>query len=134
MFFRKRAKETGTPASGPSRLSARSDAPPSPTLIGRNTRFRGEIRGRGPVVIRGQVQGTVGIDESLAVEPGGVLDAETRASDALIEGSVQGDLQVAGTLSVRSTGVVEGTIRARRLRVEEGAFLKGTVIRSEPVA
>jgi len=132
MFFRKRAKETGTPASGPLRLSVRSDTPPSPTLIGRNTRFRGQIRGKGPVVIRGQVQGTVGIDESLAVEPGGVLDAETWASDVVIGGSVQGDLRVAGTLAVRSTGAVEGKIRARRLRVEEGAFLKGTVTRGEP--
>ena len=83
------------------------------------------------MVIRGQVQGTVGIDESLAVELGGVLVAETRSSDALIEGSVQGDLRVAGTLAVRSTGAVEGKIRARRLRVEEGAFLKGTITRGE---
>jgi cytoskeletal protein CcmA (bactofilin family) len=131
MFFRKRPKETGTHTPGPLRLSVRSDTPPCPTLIGRNTRFRGQIRGRGPVVIRGEVQGMVGIDESFTVEPGGVVDADIRASDVLIGGSVQGDLRAEGTLTVRSTGAVEGKIRARRLRVEEGALLNGAVSRGE---
>ena len=83
------------------------------------------------MVIRGEVQGTVGIGETLTVEPGGVLDAEIRASDVLVEGSVLGDLRAAGTLSIRSTGAVEGKVRAGRLRVEAGALLNGTVSRGE---
>jgi len=137
MFFRKRPKDSlipGADASGSPRPSVMSGVAPAPSIIGRNTRFRGEVRGRGPLVIRGQVQGTVGIEDRITVEAGGVLDAETRAAEALIGGSVQGDLQVRGTLAVRATGILEGRIRARRLRVEAGAVLKGTVSRSESQA
>ena len=82
-------------------------------------------------MIRGHVQGKVEITESLTVESGGVLDAEVRASDVLIGGSVRGDLQALGTLAVRFTGILEGRIRARHLKVEEGAFLNGTISRGE---
>ncbi len=137
MFFRKRPKEpfipeTGSP--GSPRPSVMDGVAPVPSIIGRNTRFRGEVRGRGPLVIRGQVQGTVRIEDRLTVESGGVLEAETHASDALIGGSVQGNLQVRGTLAVRASGSLEGRLRARRMRVEEGAVLKGTVSRIESQA
>jgi len=137
MFFRKRPKDPlipGADASGASRLSVMNGVAPAPSIIGRNTRFRGEVRGRGPLVVRGQVQGMVGIEDRLTVEAGGVLDAETRAGEAMIGGSVQGDLQVRGTLAVRATGSVQGRIRARCLRVEAGAVLGGTVSQDESQA
>jgi len=137
MFFRKRPKDSllqKADPTGSSRPSVMNGVAPAPSILGRNTRFRGEVRGRGPLVIRGQVQGTVKIEDRLIVEAGGVLDAETFANEALIGGSVLGDLQVRGTLAVRATGILEGRLRARRLRVEEGAVLKGTVSRGESQA
>ena len=129
MFFRKRP--TVPPVSDSSsapRLSVASP-PSSASIIGRNTRFRGEVRGRGPLVIRGQVQGDVGIEDRLTVEVGGLLDAEVRATDLVVAGEARGNLQAAGTLALRSTGVAEGKMSARGMRVEEGAIVKGTLSR-----
>ena len=130
MFFRKRpAVPPVSDPPSPPRLSAAS-TPSTASVIGRNTRFRGEVRGRGPLIIRGQVEGNVGIEERLTVDVGGLLEAEVRANDVVVAGEARGNLLAAGTLVVRSTGVAEGKLNARGMRVEEGAILKGTLSRN----
>jgi len=101
------------------------------SVIGRNTRFRGEIRGRGPLLLRGHVEGKVGIEDRLTVDRGARLDAETRTTVLVVAGSATGGLQIRDTLALLSTGTVEGRIQAHHLLVEEGGILNGTVIHSE---
>jgi cytoskeletal protein CcmA (bactofilin family) len=79
--------------------------------------------------IRGQVKGTVAIDQGLTIENGSFVEADALATDILVAGSIQGNLRARGTLALRSTGRVEGSLQASRMRVEEGAILKGTVLR-----
>jgi len=130
MFFRKKGPAVPRVSDSPSppRLSVAA-TPSSASVIGRNTRFRGEVRGRGPLIIRGQVEGDVGIEERLTVDVGGLLDAVVRANDVVVAGEARGNLQAEGTLILRSTGVAEGRMSAGGMRVEEGAILKGTLSR-----
>jgi cytoskeletal protein CcmA (bactofilin family) len=127
VFFRKQQKPTSLAASSPASRPGTSSSPPS--VIGRNTRFRGEVSGRGPLRIQGQVKGIVSIDERLTVEQGGLLEADSLATEVVVAGTVSGNLQARRSAALRATGRVEGNLRALQLRVEEGAILKGTVIR-----
>ncbi len=133
MFFRKHPKE---PSLGEALRPASSRGPQAAvpsvsSALGRNTRFRGEVRGRGPLIVRGHLQGRVGLEDRLIIEPGGVVDADVRADDLVVGGVARGDVQARGTLALCSTGVVEGKMAARRFRVEEGARIDGTVAREE---
>ena len=114
------------PPSAPSRPAVPA---PDRSVIGRNTRFRGEIRGRGPLTVRGQVEGSVGIEDRLTVENGGSLDAESRAPEVIVAGRATGTLLARERLTVRPTGTVEGKIQTDRFRVEEGGLVTGSVTR-----
>ena len=83
------------------------------------------------MTVRGQVEGTVGIDGSLTLVRGGHLVADTRAKEVLISGTVTGNVKARKRLVVRSGGTIEGQIEAGLLRVEEGAILRGTVARTK---
>ena len=124
MFFRKRTSGTESNAAGPAGERGRS---PSGSVIGSNTRFRGEVRGGGPLSIRGDVRGSVGMVGRLIVEPGGHLEADGRLAEVIIAGSAGGALEISGTLTVLSTGTIEGRIQSARLRVEEGARIQGAI-------
>ena len=132
MFFRRHSKLSALQETAPGSRS--STGPISTSIIGRNTRFRGEVRGRGPLSIRGQVKGTVAIDQRLFVEQDGMLEADVLASEVVVAGHVLGDLRTPGTAFIRASGRVEGSLRASRLRVDLGAVLKGSVSRSEPAS
>jgi cytoskeletal protein CcmA (bactofilin family) len=129
MFFRKQRKDPVIPGGGGMARSASPAAAPS--VIGRNTRFRGEVRGRGPLVVRGQIHGTIGIEDRLIVTESGRLDAEVRVTEMTIAGEAGGSLRTRGTLLIRATATVTGRIWAGRLRVEEGGVLQGTIARGD---
>ena len=124
MFFRKRASAAESNGAGPASDRGRGS---TGSVIGSNTRFRGEVRGGGPLSIRGDVRGSVGMDGRLTVEPGGRLEADGRLAEVIIAGSAGGALEISGTLTVRSTGTIEGRIQSARLRVEEGARIQGAI-------
>jgi cytoskeletal protein CcmA (bactofilin family) len=127
MFFRKQPKGPVAPGGG----MARSASQAATSVIGRNTRFRGEVTGKGPLVVRGQIHGTIGIEDRLTVTEGGRLDAEVRVSEMTIAGEAEGNLRTRGTLLIRPTATVTGRIWAGRLRVEEGGILQGTIARGD---
>ena len=130
MFFRRRSNPEAVMQQNPHVVLSggrSAGAPPKQSIIGGNTRFRGQIRGRGPLIIQGQVEGRVAVEDHLTVEPAGRLEADTRASDILVEGFASGELRARDSLALCSTGVVEGRIQAGRLRVERGGTIHGSV-------
>lgn len=130
MFFRKQPKSPVVAGGGGMARSA-SPAATASSVIGRNTRFRGEVRGKGPLVVRGQIHGTIGIEDRLTITETGRLDAEVRVSEMTIAGEAGGNLRTRGTLRIRPTATVTGRIWAGRLRVEEGGILQGTIARGD---
>lgn len=134
IFFGKRPNPSASTPQTPHLVSpgVRGTASPNQSVIGGNTRFRGRIRGHGPLVIRGQVEGHVEIEDQLTVAPAGRLDADARAGDILLEGFASGDLVARSTLALRPTGRVEGRIQAGRLRVERGGTIHGSVSGPRP--
>jgi len=135
MFFGKRSSSKASTPQSPHVVPSggrSAGGSPNQSVIGGNTRFRGRIRGHGPLIIRGQVEGRVDIEDHLTVAPAGRLDADARAGDILLEGSASGELLARDSLSLRPTGMAEGRIQAGRLRVERGATIHGSVGRPRP--
>ncbi len=130
MFFGKRSSSKASTPQSPHVVPSggrSGGASQHQSVIGGNTRFRGRIRGNGPLIIRGQVEGRVDIEDQLIVAPAGRLEADARVGDMVLEGSASGDLLVRDSLALRSTGKAEGRIQAGRLRVERGGTIHGSV-------
>ncbi len=99
------------------------------TVIGQHTRFRGEVRGRGALEIRGLMEGSLRVDDRVSIARDGRMSAEVSALELVVEGFLEGEIRVQDRLVLLSTGSVHGHVESGRMEVEEGAVLKGTVLR-----
>jgi Integral membrane protein CcmA involved in cell shape determination len=125
MFFRRKAAPK---PQGARLFGGRVEEAPA-SVIGKNTRFRGEVHGSGPLVIRGQVEGTLQMDGRLSLESGSSLRADVHVPEMVLAGEAEGEIHVRELLSVRSTGALRGAVESGCILVEEGAVVRGTVRR-----
>ena len=107
------------------------EAPAS--IIGKNTRFRGEVHGGGLLVIRGHVEGALHLLGRVSLEPGSSLRAHVQAPEMILAGEAEGEIRIREILCVRSSGALHGDVESGRLLVEEGAVLRGSVRRMAEV-
>ena len=96
--------------------------------IGAASTIRGDITGKGDVVINGRVEGTIDLpDNDANVESSGVMDGSILARNVNIRGNVQGDMEARSKVAIFATGTVIGTIVAPRIQIEDGAKFKGRI-------
>ena len=98
------------------------------TVIGRETKFRGEISGTTDLLIDGEVDGVIRlIGAKLTVRPEGRVRATVTAQDVVVAGQIEGEVRAAGRVELRDGAIVLGDVCAARLSIEEGATLRGGV-------
>ena len=96
--------------------------------IGAAATMRGDITGKGDLVINGRVEGTVDLpDNDANVEASGDMDGSILAKNVNIRGNVQGDMEARSKVTIFATGTVIGTIVAPRIQIEDGAKFKGRI-------
>ena len=93
---------------------------PGMTVIG-NCESDGTIR------VEGSVRGSIKAGKAVVVGKKGLVSGEVFTQDAVISGHVEGSLVAASRLELKSTARIEGEVRTRRMQLEEGAVLNGTV-------
>jgi cytoskeletal protein CcmA (bactofilin family) len=130
MFFRRR---TSLPAvERPGLLSGGRSEGPAGSVIGKNTRFRGEIHGDGALRIRGHVEGTLRVQGRVTIEAGSWVHAAIFAPEMILAGTAEGEFRVPQILCVQSSGRIHGDVTSGKLLVQEGAVLRGTLHRMNP--
>jgi cytoskeletal protein CcmA (bactofilin family) len=104
-------------------------APPETviSIIGPGMEVIGECQTDGTIRIEGTVQGTVRAGKAVVVGKDGMVDGDVYTQDAVISGRVRGTLIAESRLELQATCRIEGEVRARRMQLEEGAMLNGTV-------
>ncbi len=96
--------------------------------IGRTLVIKGEISGNESLYIDGHIEGSVTCkDHRVTVGRNGVVAANIIARDVVIMGKVTGNVECADRVDVRSEGSLTGDIISRRISVEDGALLRGSV-------
>lgn len=97
-------------------------------VIGSSIKIQGEVAGDQDLVIQGEVEGTVALDQnSVTVGPEGEVTADITGRIITVEGHVEGDLTADEQIVLRSTARVEGDITAPRVVLEDGARFRGGV-------
>lgn len=101
-----------------------------------NVTFGGGLRVDGR--IRGQVQSDASNSGYVIVSSSGCIEGNVRAESIWVAGQIVGDVQVQDALELQSRSRVIGDVRYRKLMMQPGAIVSGTlrhqVMQEEPSA
>lgn len=98
------------------------------TIIGEHISIEGDIRGTEDLLIEGSVKGSISLkSHHLTVGPKGKVEAEIDADNVTISGLLVGNIKAKGKVQITREADFTGEIKARRISVEDGAFLKAAI-------
>lgn len=97
------------------------------SIIGPGMRVVGDCETEGTIRVEGVVQGTVRAAKAVVIGKDGAVNGDVVTQDAIIGGRVTGAVVAESRLELQATCVVEGEIRARRIKLDEGGRVNGTV-------
>jgi cytoskeletal protein CcmA (bactofilin family) len=103
----------------------------------RSLKFVGKINSTEDLFVDGSVEGTVeAIANKLTIGPNGAVDGTVKAREIEVLGALQGNVEVADRIEIRKSAKIVSDIRTARIRIEDGAYFKGSIdiVRSEALA
>ena len=96
--------------------------------IGASVVIRGDVSGHEPLFIDGTVEGSINfLEHRVTVGRSSRIRADIRAREVVVMGSVEGNIYCSDLLDVRADGSIKGHMITERIRIDDGASLKGTV-------
>ncbi len=100
----------------------------SVSYIGPSLEFTGDIRVKEALIIEGQIKGSVTCTERrLTIGKQGRVEGEVHAEEVEVRGNVEGDVHGYERIRLHSSASVTGTLHCRRIIMEDGAELNGSV-------
>jgi cytoskeletal protein CcmA (bactofilin family) len=97
------------------------------SIIGPGMKVVGDCTTEGTVRIEGHVEGSIRAGKAVVIGKGGRVVGDVVTQDAVISGHVVGTLVAESRLELQATCHIDGEVRTRRMQLEEGAVLNGTV-------
>lgn len=101
------------------------------SIIGPGMSVVGDCETDGTLRIEGTVEGTVRAGKAVVIGKDGVVKGDVITQDAIIGGRVSGSVVAESRLELQATCVIDGEIRARRIKLDEGGRVNGTVLTGE---
>lgn len=95
------------------------------TVIGRDTRIKGEMHFENGARILGHFEGRIASKGEVQIGDGATCEAAVTASRITVDGTVRGDMHAADNLTLNAKADVTGDIVAANLIVCEGATFVG---------
>ena len=99
----------------------------TPTFIGAESVFVGNIRGAGQFVVSGEVHGDGEINGGLNLSATGTWNGFIQAEQAIVAGKITGGLSVKNKLEIGNTAVIHGKVSARTIAIAKGAIVDGEI-------
>lgn len=97
------------------------------SIIGPGMTVTGDCDTDGTLRIEGTVEGTVRAGKAVVIGKDGVVKGDVATQDAIIGGRVTGAVVAESRLELQTTCLVEGEIRARRIKLDEGGRVNGSI-------
>jgi cytoskeletal protein CcmA (bactofilin family) len=96
--------------------------------VGRSVVIKGEVSGNEALFIDGSVEGSIRFPKHrVTVGRGSKVTADIHAQDVVVMGSMKGNIYCSDLLDIRSESWIQGEIVTKRIRIDDGAVLKGSV-------
>jgi cytoskeletal protein CcmA (bactofilin family) len=98
------------------------------TVIGEHISIEGTVRADEDILIDGMLKGTIEVkSHRLAVGPKGKIEADVEAENVSIGGKMVGNILAHNKVHITQFADFTGQIKARRIAIEDGAYLKATI-------
>jgi len=91
------------------------------------TKIHGEIETQGDIRIDGSIVGTMNIGGKLVLGPKGIIEGEIKCKNAEIMGVIKGEITTEDLLSLKASARLQGDIITKKISIEPGAILTGTI-------
>src|SRR5687768_10102125 len=101
------------------------------SIIAVGTTVKGDCETDGTLRVEGTVEGMIKAGKAVVVGKDGVVIGDITTQDAVIGGKVTGTVTAESRLELQATCVIDGEIRARRVKLDEGGKVNGTVAMGE---
>jgi cytoskeletal protein CcmA (bactofilin family) len=96
--------------------------------IGGSVVIKGEVRGKEHLFVDGSVEGSIHFPEHrVTIGRTSKVTADIHAREVVVMGTVKGDIYCGDLLDIRADSHIQGQIVTHRIRIDDGAFLKGSV-------
>lgn len=100
----------------------------STAQIGKSLHMKGEITGSEDLLIDGEVEGTIVLeDNNLTIGPNGNVQANVKAKSIVVLGHLTGNVRCSERVEIRKTGLLEGDLSTARIVIEDGAVFRGSI-------
>ena len=98
------------------------------TVIGQHISVEGVVRGKENLVIEGSLKGSIELEKHhVTVGSKGQVEAEIHADSVTISGRLIGNIHAHGKVEITKEADFSGEIKAKRISVEDGAYLKAVI-------
>jgi cytoskeletal protein CcmA (bactofilin family) len=88
----------------------------------------GTVRGKGPLLVQGRVDGRVLIDGEVRIAAKAALGAEVEADVVEVKGLVKGTIKGRSSVTLDAGAQVEGPIESPRIEIDPAARVKGRLV------
>jgi cytoskeletal protein CcmA (bactofilin family) len=100
----------------------------SPATVSPGIKIKGEISGKGDLLLDGTFEGKVRLPEgTFTAGPNARITAEIEAREIIVRGEVTGTLKARERIQICSTGKLTGDMDTRGIMIEDGAVLHSKV-------
>jgi len=97
----------------------------STSLVSRNVKIEGEIRGDENLHIDGRIKGSIKIDGNILIGNSAIVEADIEAAAVIIQGKVTGNVLAHQQLEIQPSGQLIGDCKAQSVVFNEGAVFEG---------
>ena len=97
----------------------------STSLLSRNVKIEGEIRGEEDLHIDGRIKGAIKLNGDILIGNAGIVEGEIEAENVIIQGQVTGNVIARRQLEIQPSGKLIGDCTARSIDIKEGAVFEG---------
>lgn len=96
--------------------------------INEGTTIVGNIEAATDIRIDGKINGNIICSSKVVIGSSAILQGNVKCIDLTIEGKIKGNVEVNGTLFFRNSANFEGDVKYKKLIVEEGALIIGSLV------
>lgn len=97
------------------------------TILGPDSKFKGEFSFDSSAKVLGRVEGSITSKGKLLIAAGSTCKANVSAAEVAIEGFIEGNVEATERVEIKSKGRISGDIVASRMTMGDGASIDGHV-------